>query len=100
MLVIIALALTIVGILFLKPLLIFFGASAEVLPYAMDYTRIILLGSIFLALGTGMNNFIRAEGNPRMAMNTMLIGTAVNIVLDYLFIFVFNWGIKEQHLLQ
>lgn len=94
MLVIIALALTIVGILFLKPLLIFFGASAEVLPYAMDYTRIILLGSIFLALGTGMNNFIRAEGNPKMAMNTMLIGTAVNIVLDYLFIFVFNWGIK------
>ena len=56
--------------------------------------RIILVGTVFLAVGTGMNNFIRAEGQPRIAMNTMLIGTVTNIVLDYLFIFIFNWGIK------
>lgn len=91
---IIGISLTVLGLIFLKPILIFFGASPAVLPYATDYTRIILLGSIFLALGTGMNTFIRAEGNPRVAMNTMLIGTVTNIILDYIFIFIFNWGIK------
>lgn len=83
-----------VGLIFLEPILSFFGASPEVLPYATDYMRIILLGGIFFAIGTGMNNFIRAEGNPKTAMNTMLIGTVVNIVLDYVFIFIFHWGIK------
>lgn len=91
---IIGLILTVLGLIFLKPILIFFGASPAVLPYATDYMRIILLGSIFLALGTGMNTFIRAEGNPKIAMNTMLIGTITNIILDYIFIFIFNWGIK------
>ena len=54
----------------------------------------ILAGSVFFAIGTGMNNFIRAEGNPKIAMNTMLIGTITNIILDYIFIFPFAWGIK------
>lgn len=94
LLVIMGLSLTILGLVFLEPILIFFGASANVLPYAMDYTRIILLGSTFLALGTGMNNFIRAEGSPKIAMKTMLIGAFTNIVLDYIFIFIFHWGIK------
>ncbi|NLC65790.1 MAG: MATE family efflux transporter [Clostridium sp.] len=92
--IILGLSLTVIGLIFLKPILIFFGASPAVLPYATDYMRIILLGSVFLAVGTGMNNFIRAEGNPKMAMNTMLIGTVTNIFLDYLFIFIFKWGIK------
>lgn len=51
--------------------------------------RIILLGTVFMAIGTGMNNFIRAEGSPKTAMYTMLIGAATNIVLDYVFIFIF-----------
>ncbi len=92
--VILGLALTILGLLFMEDILLFFGATPTVLPFAMDYLKIILLGSVFLAVGTGMNNFIRAEGNPKTAMNTMLIGTATNIVLDYIFIFVFKWGIK------
>ncbi|NLZ27342.1 MAG: MATE family efflux transporter [Firmicutes bacterium] len=92
--IIIGLVLTVSGLMFLKKILILFGASPEVLPYAVDYMRIILPGSLFLAVGTGMNNFIRAEGNPKMAMNTMLIGTVINIVLDYIFIFIFKWGIK------
>ncbi|NLA71900.1 MAG: MATE family efflux transporter [Clostridiaceae bacterium] len=91
---VIGVSLTVVGLIFLKPMLIFFGAGPDILPYAVDYMRIILLGSILFAIGTGMNNFIRAEGNPKTAMNTMLIGTVVNIVLDYVFIFVFKWGIK------
>ncbi len=91
---IIGITLTVFGLIFLEPILIFFGASADVLPYAYDYMKIILYGSIFLAIGTGMNNFIRAEGNPKVAMNTMIVGTVTNIILDYIFIFIFNWGIK------
>lgn len=91
---IIGLALTAFGLIFLKPILILFGASPDVLPYSVDYMRIILLGSVFMAVGTGMNSFIRAEGNPKVAMNTMLIGTITNIILDYIFIFIFEWGIK------
>lgn len=65
--IILGLLLTVIGLLFLEPLLIFSGASKEVLPFAKDYLRIVLIGSIFLALGVGMNSFIRAEGNPKMA---------------------------------
>ncbi len=92
--VILGLALTILGLLYLEDILLFFGATPTVLPFAMDYLKIILLGSVFLAVGTGMNNFIRAEGNPKTAMDTMLIGTVTNIVLDYIFIFILKWGIK------
>lgn len=92
--VIMGITLTVFGLIFLEPILINFGASPDILKFSVDYTRIILLGSTFLALGLGMNNFIRAEGNPKVAMNTMLIGAVTNIVLDYVFIFVFHWGIK------
>lgn len=86
--------LTVIGLIFIEPILVFFGASPAVLPLAKDYLQIILIGSTFLALGAGMNNFIRAEGQPNIAMRTMLIGTITNIILDYIFIFIFNWGIK------
>ncbi len=92
--IIIGLSLTLFGLIFLKPIMILFGASPDVLPFAMDYMRIIFSGSILMAIGTGMNNFIRAEGNPKIAMHTMLIGAATNIILDYIFIFIFKWGIK------
>ena len=92
--IVIGLSLTVIGLIFLEPILVAFGASPDVLPFAMDYMRIILLGSVFMAVGLGMNNFIRAEGNPKIAMNTMLIGAVTNIILDYVFIFIFNWGIK------
>lgn len=92
--VIIGLVLTILGLIFLEPILTLFGASPDIMPYSIDYMRIILLGSVFMAIGLGMNNFIRAEGNPKIAMNTMLIGAITNIILDYVFIFVLNWGIK------
>jgi len=81
------------GLMFLDPLLRSFGASEAVLPYAREYMRIILFGAIFQSVGMGMNNFIRSEGNPKIAMVTMLIGAILNTILDPLFIFVFNWGI-------
>jgi len=82
------------GLIFIDPLLQIFGASATVLPYARDYLTIILWGTVFMTVSFGMNNFIRAEGNPKIAMFTMLIGAILNIILDPIFIFVFNWGIK------
>ena len=94
LLIILSLSLSIPGLLFLTPLLKLFGASNEVLPYAGDYLRIILLGTVLFGISFGMNNFIRAEGNPHTAMYTMLIGAVANIVLDYYFIFILGLGIK------
>ena len=87
-----AIGLAIVGTLFLDPILKVFGASQEVLPYAREYIRIILWAGIFQSIGFGMNHFIRSEGNPKVAMFTMLIGAVVNTILDPIFIFVFGWG--------
>jgi putative MATE family efflux protein len=78
---------------FMKPLLRLFGASDTIMPYAVEYLRIILLGTVFQAVGFGLNNFIRGEGNPKMAMKTMFIGAGLNTVLDPLFIFVFHMGV-------
>ncbi|MCX7022997.1 MAG: MATE family efflux transporter [Spirochaetes bacterium] len=86
--------LTAAGLLFLEPLLMLFGASQTILPYARDYTSVILAGTVFQAIGMGMNSLIRGEGNPRMAMATMLIGAVLNTVLDPIFIFVFGWGVS------
>ncbi|MFP4681483.1 MAG: MATE family efflux transporter [Chitinispirillaceae bacterium] len=94
LLILISLGLTLLGTLFLKPLLQFYGASSDVLPYAASYLRIILFGAVVQAIGFGMNNFIRGEGNPRIAMYTMLIGAVVNLILDPIFIFGFGWGLK------
>lgn len=94
LLVLSSLVLTVVGLAVLEPLLKLMGASDQILPYAMDYLQIILIGGVFQSLGMGMNNFIRSEGNPRIAMYTMLIGAIINTVLDPVFIFVFDMGMK------
>lgn len=86
--------ISILGLLFIKPLLVLFGASESILPYAISYMRIILYGAVFQGIAFGMNNFIRAEGNPRIAMFTMLISAIINIILDPIFIFYFGLGIE------
>lgn len=80
-------------LLFLDPILISLGAEERVLPYAREFTRIILFGSIFMYIGFGLNSVMRAEGNPKMAMTTILISAGLNIVLNPLFIFTFQLGI-------
>jgi putative MATE family efflux protein len=85
---------TVFGLIFLEPILELLGASPEVMPYAKDYAGILTAGTLFFTIGMGMNNMIRAEGNPKIAMATMLIGAITNIILDPIFIYVFNWGIK------
>jgi putative MATE family efflux protein len=69
------------------------GASPAVFPYAKTYLKIILYGAIFAAAGPGINHFIRSDGHPKTSMFTQILGAAVNIILDPLFIFVFGWGI-------
>jgi len=99
MLIVLPLILTGIYFLFSEPLLRLFGAnSPEVLIYARDYTNIIMLGSVPAALGYGLNNFIRAEGNPRFAMFTQIIGAVVSVILNYVFIFPLDMGIKGSAL--
>lgn len=98
MLVILPLILTAVYLLFTEPILIFFGASNEVLPYARDFTHIIVLGSVFGSISMGMNNFIRADGSPRVAMMTQILGAVINVILNYFFIFKLGLGIKGSAL--
>jgi len=86
--------ITIFGLAFIEPLLDLFGAKGETLPYARDYMRIILWGAMFQYVSFGLNHYIRAEGNPRIAMLSMIIGAVMNIILDPVFIFVFNMGIQ------
>ena len=90
----VSLLLTAIGMAILDPLLKLFGASNEILPYAHDYLQIIVLGSVFQVVGFGLNAVIRGEGNPRVAMFTMLIGALLNTVLDPIFIFGFGWGMQ------
>jgi len=90
---ILAIGFTVCILLFLDPLLIILGAEPNVLPYARDFTKIIVLGSPFMYVGFGLNNIVRAEGNPRMAMSTTLISAGLNIVLNPLFIFSFHLGV-------
>jgi putative MATE family efflux protein len=89
-----SLALTVCGWLFVDPLLQFFGASPQILPYARDYLQVIVLGTVFQMVGFGLNAPIRGEGNPRVAMLTILIGVVLNIVLAPVFIFGWGWGMR------
>jgi len=87
--------ITIVPIyIYSEKILVFLGASSEVLPYARDYLNIMLLGFVFLSFSVNGTNLIRAEGKPRASMYEMIIGSILNIILDYLFIVVFGWGVK------
>ena len=83
----------VMGELFLTPLLRVFGATEEVIPFARQYSQIILLGMPFLILTNGISNLIRADGSPRYSMLCMVAGAVANTILDPFFIFVLDWGI-------
>lgn len=85
---------TIIFEMFPDQILTLFGSSPTVLPYAKEFLRIIMLGSVFGAISMGMNNFIRAEGNPTRAMSTQILGAVINIILNYLFVMRLGFGIK------
>lgn len=80
--------------IFMRPLLSVIGASENTLGYACDYLGIYLTGTLFVMTATGLNTFINAQGRPGIGMASVIIGAALNIALDPLFIFVFSMGVK------
>ena len=91
---IIGIVFTILTLTWLDPILTFFGASENTLPYARGYMRIILLGNVITHLYFGLNAVIRSSGNPRLAMGLTLFTVISNSILDPIFIFVLDMGIE------
>ena len=94
MLVLCSITLIIIYLLFKRPLLYLFGASDKTFPYAEAYLSIYIWGSIFVMTGLGINSFINAQGFAKKGMLTILIGAIINIILDPIFIFVLDLGIR------
>ena len=94
MLVAAAVVLTAVFLLFAEPMLRVFGASDNTIGYALDYMRIYALGTIFVQVTLGMNAYITAQGFTVVGMKTVLIGAGLNTVLDPVFIFAFDMGVR------
>lgn len=86
--------LAVVGLIFLKPILTLFGATETTMPYAIDYTSIVLIGVPFSMVSIALSSMARTDGHPRMSMYGILIGAALNTVLDPIYIFVLGWGVK------
>lgn len=80
--------------IFFEPLLRLLGATKDVLPYSRDYISIILIGTVFMAIGSGLAAFVRADGSPKVSMLGLVCGCVLNIILDPIFIFVFDWEVK------
>jgi len=85
--------LTALGYIFCRPILFAFGASEDSYVYAKEYMDIYLLGTVFSMTSTGLNNYINAQGFPKIGMLSIILGAATNIVLDPIFIFVFDMGV-------
>ncbi len=86
--------LTVLGLIFKKPLLYMFGASDATYPFAAQFAEIYLLGTVFVMVGLGMNSFINSQGFGTVGMMTVLLGAVVNIILDPIFIFAMNMGVR------
>lgn len=94
MLVATGILLTILVLIFKRPILYLFGASDDTYGYASDYLTIYILGTVFVMISLGMNQFINSQGFSRMGMMTILLGAVANIILDPIFIFVLNMGVR------
>ncbi len=92
--IIIGLAIGILGLVFIDPILYFFGASKNSIPYARQFMQIILIGNVFTHLYFGLNAVLRAASKPKVAMYTTIFSVIVNIVLDPILIFWFGFGIR------
>ncbi len=93
LLLIISVILTFVFLMFKRPLLYLFGASDDTILYAENYLTIYCMGTLFVELAMGMNNFINTQGFAKTGMLTVTIGAVLNIILDPIFIFIFDMGI-------
>ena len=86
--------LTMTGYFFCRPVLFAFGASEESYVYASQYLQVYLIGTVFSMITTGMNGYINAQGFPKIGMLSTVIGAVINIILDPVFIFGFDMGVR------
>lgn len=89
----ITILISVLGLIFLEPLLSLLGCSAAALPYARIYVRIVLIGGFFEGVTSGMGMFVRTDGKPKFMMVSTVVGCLINIVFDPIMIAVFDWGI-------
>ena len=89
-----AVMLMLFGLIFARPILRIFGASNEALPYAYPYMMIYLFGTVASMIATGMNPFINSQGYSTVGMLSVALGAVTNLILDPVFIFVLDFGIK------
>ena len=94
LMILVSILVTGLGFAIKTPVLKLFGATDQTIAYAQEYLNIILLGSVFQVIGFGMNNIIRSEGHARISMYSMLLSAGANLILDPIFIFVFDLGVK------
>ena len=91
---IVAVFICVVSIIFLPQILNIFGCTDALRPYALEYGFVIVIGLPFMMIGTTLNSIIRADGNPKFAMISMIVGALLNVVLDYMLMFIFPFGVK------
>ena len=89
---------SVVSLIFIDPILLFFGASEATLPYAKDFMTVILIGNVVTHLYMGLNGLLRSMGRPEKAMLATIMTVVINLILNPLFIFVFKWGIQGSAL--
>ncbi|MFW2491154.1 MATE family efflux transporter [Clostridium chromiireducens] len=94
LIIIISIFLTVFGLVFSNPLLKMFGASENIIGYGEDFIQVIFIGCIFNMISFGLNHSIRSDGSPKIAMASMLMSAIINIILDPIFIFGFNLGVR------
>lgn len=92
--IVVGIGMAVLALIFLTPLLNLFGATESNFAYAYDYASITIIGTPFIIVGIGLSNFARTDGSPKISMATMLVGAILNTILDPVFIFVFNWGVR------
>jgi putative MATE family efflux protein len=94
LIIIISILLTVFGLMFANPLLKMFGASENIIGYGEDFITVIISGCIFNMISFGLNHSIRSDGNPKIAMASMLMSAIINTILDPIFIFGLGLGVK------
>lgn len=91
---VISVVVSVIAYIFLPQLVYLFGCTESVYQYAIDYGRIIIIGAPFMLIYSALSNIIRADGSPKYSMVMLVIGAIINIILDPIFIFTFNMGVK------
>lgn len=91
---VISVVVSVIAYIFLPQLVYLFGCTESVYQYAIDYGRIIIIGAPFMIIYSSLSNIIRADGSPKYSMVMLVIGAIINIILDPIFIFTFNMGVK------